>query len=449
MDNSRRAGVLLHPTALPGGVLDDTALWFMRWMCAAGLSVWQMLPLGPPHADLSPYQSCATLALNPALLPPDAGAATVDSAAVCAFATSAAHWLDDYALFTVLRRRFDGRPWFEWPPPLRCRYPAALEQVCREEAKAIAAVKLEQYLLQRCWDAVRAAARDLGITLFGDLPISVAHDSADVWAAQQLFRLDEHGMPLVVGGVPPDYFNPDGQRWGNPLYDWDAMRGDNFHWWRSRVAGLLRNFDLVRIDHFRGLQAMWEIPAAAAATAGRWVETPGRELLQALREDFPALPLVAEDLGEITPAVVALRQEFDLPGMAVLQFGFDGNPANPHLSANIAENCVAYTGTHDNDTTVGWFTSLDEKVQRQVMSQLGSSEPMPWPLIDATLHSAARLAVIPMQDWLALDGSHRFNVPGTVTGNWRWRFAREQADDALAQQIRLRLRRADRAVCGG
>ncbi|PLY04536.1 MAG: 4-alpha-glucanotransferase [Desulfuromonas sp.] len=442
----RNAGVLLHPTALPGGVLDQEVERFFAWMVAAGLSVWQMLPLGPPHCDRSPYQAYSSHALNPALLPKGMG--SVPAAQLEDFSEREKWWLDDYALFVALREVHGDQSWPNWAEPFRFRDPVALDKFRRQHAERLQHLHEEQLLLWRRWDEIHAAAREYGIRLFGDVPIAVAYDSADVWAAPELFKLDAELKPTVVAGVPPDYFSATGQRWGNPHYDWERMRADDFAWWRARMDSALRQFDLVRIDHFRGLQALWEIPASEeTAINGTWVETPGRELLEALRREFPELPFVAEDLGIITPEVVALREDFGLPGLSVLQFGFDGHADNPHSLRNQVENSVVYTGTHDNNTTVGWFAELDPALQEQVLAQMPQEVgPIPWPLIEAALRSVARLAVIPLQDWLGLDGRHRTNIPGTTENNWSWRFSWDQVPVELAGEIRRRVAAAERLV---
>jgi len=276
------------------------------------------------------------------------------------------------------------------------------------------------------------------VLLFGDLPIFVAYDSVDVWAQRKYFKLDKDGQMEVVAGVPPDYFSEIGQRWGNPCYDWDALRQDNFRWWKKRIVRHLDMFDLIRIDHFRGFEAYWEIPASEpTAMHGHWVKAPGETLFKSLLKKQAVLPVVAEDLGLITAAVEALRDKFELPGMKIFQFGFDGDPKNPHLPHNHITRCVAYSGTHDNDTALSWFNGLNEHSREQVLDYLGhSSDAMPWPVIRAVLGSVAELAVIPLQDLLGLGGEHRMNKPGTVEGNWQWRFSWEQVPDDAAARFR-------------
>lgn len=446
----RAAGVLLHPTSLPNRVLDAHAWRFLDWMQAAGLSIWQVLPLTAPHDDLSPYHSLSAFALNPRLLPPD-WEALVDPEAFRRYLEQPPHWLNDYALFMVLREQFGHSPWSQWPEPYKLRNPVALAQVADSKLEQMLQLKKAQFQLQTLWQQLRRDAAGRGIRLFGDMPIFVAHDSVEVWVQPQQFRLDENLEPAVVTGVPPDYFSATGQRWGNPHYDWAAMEQDGFGWWCRRVEAALGLFDLVRIDHFRGLEASWEIDAGEpTAINGRWQKAPGERLLGRLQQVFDPLPLVAEDLGIITPEVVALKERFDLPGMSVLQFGFSGLPDNPHSPASQVENSVVYTGTHDNDTTLGWLDDLHPGTRDWMLTQvaLGAGE-MPWPLIVTALESVAQWAIVPMQDWLALDGSHRMNVPGTTEGNWGWQFQWEQVPDALAERIRHEVEQSNRLIQAG
>jgi 4-alpha-glucanotransferase len=427
----RRAGALLHPTSLGrapegGGALGAPARAFIDWLAEAGFSVWQMLPLGPPGPGGSPYWVRSDYAGDPRLL--GAGAAPPASG-LGEFRARAAEWLEDYALFVALAEREAGRPWWEWPAPLRDRAPTALKSARTAHAARIEQVVLEQYHFEWTWRELRDYARRRGVRLFGDLPIYLAPDSADVWVHRRQFQLDANGRPLAVAGVPPDYFSESGQLWGNPLYDWTQMQRTGFAFWRARVRQQLARFDLVRIDHFRGLAAYWSVPwPADDARGGAWTPAPGTALLEALRADSPALPIVAEDLGVITPDVERLRADFGLAGMRVLQFGFDGNPANLHLPHHYAPDSVAYTGTHDNDTSLGWYASLDAGTLARVDDYLrvgrygreGRREEMPEAMIRAVYASVARLAIVPVQDLLGLDSAARFNTPGTVAGNWSW-----------------------------
>ncbi len=347
-------------------------------------------------------------------------------------------WLLPYSLFEHYRRNSGNRPWWEWPAPIRAREPAALTAALASGRDNLRAIAFEQYLFDRQWQRLRDYANSRGVCLFGDLPFYVDLDSVEVWWHRKLFCVSPDGRPEAVAGVPPDYFNADGQLWGNPLYDWPAMQADGFRWWTERIRGQLRCFDLVRIDHFRALESFWEIPAGAStARDGRWQPAPGAKLLETLQRELGEMPLVAEDLGTITPAVRALREEFGLPGMLVLQFAFDGSLQNPYLPANHVENAVVYTGTHDNDTTLGWYFSLDAGTRARVDACLASTPgDMPGSLIRAAYASPAQLAMLPMQDLLALGSEARMNMPGTATGNWTWRFSWGQLDTDLADRCR-------------
>ncbi len=478
----RRAGILLHPTSLPGlgptGVLGAEAYRFVDFLSDSGQSIWQFLPLSPPDPTGSPYQSTSVHAADvrlvslsqlaewgwiplDAVAPPggpdarydgerhaavlaaahagfEAGARPDDREALRAFRETHGDWLDDYALFMALKARHGGRPWVDWPPRLRDREPAALAEARATEAALIDRICFEQFCFERQWDALKRYANERGVLLFGDMPIFVAHDSADVWANREAFMLDAQGRPLTVAGVPPDYFSETGQRWGNPHYRWDVMQADDFAWWRARIRTELRRFDLVRVDHFRGFEAYWEIPATdETAVGGHWVPAPGDELFACLERHFGRLPFVAEDLGIITEKVTRLRERYGFPGMKILQFAFDSGPDNPYLPHNHEQGSVVYTGTHDNDTSLSWFNGLSDELRGHVFDYLGGTgESMPWSLIRAALASTACLAVVPMQDVLGLGEGHRMNTPGTDAGNWQWRFDWPQ----LSQQGRQRLR---------
>ena len=464
--DKRRAGVLLHPSSLPSGGFGADASRFLDFIHDAGLRVWQMLPLGPTHKDRSPYHCLSVHAINPELLcldwliekgwltPADgrsrhdaiqqaakaffAQANSSDRAAFDEMCHARAHWLDDYALYRALRDEHHGRPWWDWPPPLRDRDVAALHEARARLSARVDTVRFEQFVADAQWRQLRDAARERGVMLLGDMPIFVAHDSADVWAHRSCFKLDEAGQPRVIAGVPPDYFSATGQCWGNPLYDWDAMQAQGFEWWIRRLETEFSRFDVVRIDHFRGFEASWEIPAGEkTAVNGKWVKVPGDVLFDALLAHFGHLPLVAEDLGLITPEVHRLREKYALPGMAVLQFAFDGGADNPYLPHNIKTDTVAYTGTHDNDTTVSWFEELDAEKQSYVIDYLGHPhEPMPWPLIRTALRSVACLAILPMQDLQSLGRGHRMNTPGTANDrNWTWKFAWSDMPPDLASRL--------------
>ena len=472
----RRAGVLLHPTSLPGpwalGDFGIEAYHFIDFLAAAGQRVWQVLPLCPTHSDGSPYQGLSCFAGNPQLIDPYAllekgwlsearinealytqqsKVGLIDEAyeqfmqlgspddkeAFRAFVERESYWLDDYALFFTLKRQHDMAGWTDWPEPVRDRQPEALNEARAAHALAIERIRFEQYLFYGQWIGLKQYANERGILTFGDMPIFVSHDSADVWANRDCFLLDEAGHATVVAGVPPDYFSETGQRWGNPHYDWEWMEGNDFLWWRQRMASQMSLFDLVRIDHFRGFEAYWEIPAfEETAINGRWVKAPGDALFNILHETFDPLHLVAEDLGTITEEVLELRDKYALPGMKILQFAFGGGADNPYLPHNVVENSVVYTGTHDNDTTLGWYQEVEEHVRDHVWEYLGQQqEPMPWPLVRAAYASVARLAVVPMQDLLALGLGHRMNTPGTTEGNWAWRFQWSWVADDLAERI--------------
>jgi 4-alpha-glucanotransferase len=453
----RRGGVLCHITSLPGpgptGTLGASAIEFLDFMARAGLSVWQMLPLNPPDSHGSPYHSASLFALHTALLDPSLGLARKSglksyaparSDAFDQFAAEQSHWLADFCRYSVAARLY-GADWSRWPQPLRTRDEDALARFDREHREELEQLCFDQFAVDRSFATLRAAAAARGIALFGDMPLYPAFDSADVWAHQDLFLLDEAQRPRSVAGVPPDYFAENGQLWGNPIYDWGRMAQTAFAWWTERLAAQLRLFDIVRIDHFRGLEAYWAVPRdASSAKAGSWQPGPGRALLRAFAQRFDPLPVVAEDLGVITSQVNALRDEFDLPGMRVAQFAFSGDPDNPHLPDNFVANTVAYTGTHDNDTTLGWYKSLDARTRLEVDRLANNGEPMPWALIDVVLRSVANLAIVPMQDFLGLDGRHRMNTPGEAHGNWTWRFERDALSADLAARIRTMLVASDR-----
>ncbi|MFP4561039.1 MAG: 4-alpha-glucanotransferase [Thiohalorhabdus sp.] len=473
----RRSGVLLHPTSLPGGAgngdLGTEAYRFVDFLAEAGFSLWQTLPLGPTHEDGSPYQCLSAHAGNPLLValeplrdlgwleevpePPagadpsayrwealqrahagyEEGAQAEEREALAAFCREQAHWLEDFALFMALRAD-SARPWWEWPRPLREREEAALVKVRRERAGEIAFHRFVQWRFFEQWRSLKGYANGRGIALFGDLPIFVAHDSAEVWAHREYFDLDAEGRTATVAGVPPDYFSETGQYWGNPHYRWDRLAADGYGWWIERMRTQLELFDWVRVDHFRGFSAFWEIPEGQAATEGRWVAGPGEALFRALQKALGDLPLVAEDLGVITEEVEALRTDFALPGMKILQFAFGGGADNPYLPHHHRPDFVVYTGTHDNNTTLGWWEEdIPEEVREEVREYLGHpGEPVPWPLTRAALASVARTAVLPMQDLLALDGRHRMNRPATVEGNWQWRFRWDWLPAGLADRLR-------------
>lgn len=436
----REAGVLLHPTSLPSGSMADGSR-FLEFLARAGCRVWQMLPLGPTGFQLSPYSPVSVFAGNVRLLPPNAwrdpGRRTGSHATVADFIAAERDWLRDYALFVALKNAAGGAAWWDWSPEVRDRRPRTLERLRRRYREEIEAVFRDQLAFSLAWRALREEASLRDIRLCGDLPMFPVGDSADVWSHRELFKLGADGRARVTAGVPPDGFAEDGQHWGNPVFDWAALRESAFAWWRARVRHELQRVDLLRWDHFRGLIAAWEIPHdAKTAREGEWRDVPGEALLKSIADDLGRLPIIAENLGIITPEVEELRRAFRLPGMHVLQFAFDGTPDNPHLPARHEEQGVAYTGTHDNDTTLGWFSSLDERAKAQVL-ELAGGDPadMPWPAIRAVLGSPARLAIVPMQDFLALDSRARMNRPGIAAGNWTWRLAPDALTPALADRI--------------
>jgi 4-alpha-glucanotransferase len=495
----RSSGVLLHPTSLPGpygaGDLGAEAFSFIEFLAEARQKIWQVLPLNPTGYADSPYQCFSAFAGNPLLISldllaeqgllsrdelatiPSFPATFIDYGAVIAFhfavlrraatrffaalsgAAKAeyeafcrehAPWLEDYALFMAAKDAHDGIAWTKWDSELAARKPEALTQWRDRLAVEIAAYKFWQFEFFQQWGALRDACNHRGIRIMGDVPIYVAHDSADVWTAPHLFWLDEHGNPLKVSGVPPDYFSATGQLWGNPTYRWERLQADGFRWWIARVRGVLRLFDLVRIDHFRGFEAYFEIPAGATtAVNGTWVKGPGAELFEVLEREFGDLPIVAENLGVITPEVEAIRNRFGFPGMAILQFAFGTDPQGPSFRPhNYERNLAAYTGGHDNDTTVGWWTrgiagstrsEDDLRREREFASaylNLRGGEEIQWAMTRTLMASVADTVLIPMQDVLGLGGEARMNLPGRMGGNWKWRYQRQQLRPEMARRLR-------------
>ncbi len=483
----RRAGVMLHITSLPGigmnGDLGVETRHFVDFLVDSGFSVWQTLPVGPTRSDNSPYSTSSIHAGNPLLINLDDlvqrnwvdpssfdpkarsrqeklqvlrtawesyrhGSGDQERSRLEEFIREQGYWLDDYSLFRAIRKDQDCNPWWEWPESLRKREPEALAEASSRLASEIEYICFEQFIFFQQWHEMKRYANQRGVELFGDMPIFVAHDSAEVWANQQDFYLDNSGAPTVVAGVPPDYFSETGQRWGNPLYDWEQVQADGFSFWINRLKTQLAMYDLVRIDHFRGFESYWEIPAEdETAMNGRWVSAPGQALFQCLHGEYKKLSLVAEDLGIITQNVVDLRDRFGMPGMKVLQFAFSGDPKNPHLPFKYPSNSVVYAGTHDNDTTIGWYESLNQDTRSHVDEFLGDSRlDMPWPMLWKVLSSPSNLAILQMQDLLELDGDHRMNTPGTTEGNWGWRFKWDQVDPKLASRLRHRIAMYGRMV---
>lgn len=485
MDWTRRSGVLAHPTMLPGrlgaGDLGPAAHAFVAQLAEAGQAVWQVLPLGPPDGIGSPYAAASAFAGDALLVSPEAlvedgllaradlarapsfpegvvareagevrlalleraraafeaDAGPADRAAFEAFRADHADWLHDHALFQALRRAHGAPFWERWPAGLRRHLPRDVARARRELRAEVEAEELRQWLFRRQWEALRAAAHARGVEVFGDVPIFVARDSADVWAHPELFWLDAAGEPTVVAGVPPDVFSVDGQLWGNPLFDWGVHARTGYAWWIERVRRTLELVDLVRIDHFRGFAGYWEIPAAAAtAREGRWVPGPGPDLFAALEAALGPLPVVAEDLGVITPDVTALLERTGLPGMKILQFAFDGDPGNPFLPENMSPRCVAYPGTHDNQTTAGWLATAPDEQRARLAARVGREDDLVWGMAEVCLGSPAFLAVLPLQDVLELDDRARTNVPGTCEGNWSWRLRPGELDPARLARLR-------------
>lgn len=498
VNGSRVSGILLHPTSLPGrfgiGDLGRQAMAFADFLARAGQSLWQVLPLGPTGYGDSPYQCFSAFAGNPLLIspegladdgllaardlkktppfPPDAvdygaveqfklpllakafarfeaGASPSQRDDFTGFCRSHASWLDDFALFMALKRQHTGQPWPLWDEGLARREPEALAAARREHAGEARSRQFAQYMFFRQWSALRVHCHGHGIRLMGDIPIFVAHDSSDVWAHPELFHLAADGNPSCIAGVPPDYFSATGQLWGNPLYRWDVMARNGYQWWIERFRATLALVDLVRLDHFRGFEAYWEVPGGeTTAVRGRWVKGPGARFFEALQSALGGLPIVAENLGVITPEVEALRERFGWPGMAILQFAFGSDDSadsfKPH---NYPRNLVAYTGTHDNDTIVGWWmggvgdsTREPEEVAAEkalCMRYLGvDGRDIHWTFVRAVLASVADTAMIPCQDLLGLGSEARMNLPGRPSGNWRWRVTPERLSDDVARRLR-------------
>jgi 4-alpha-glucanotransferase len=495
----RCSGILLHITSLPAahgiGDLGDSAYQFVDFLVASGQKIWQVLPLSPTGYGDSPYQCFSAFAGNPLFIDllklqeqgllasqdlaaaPEIPSDFVDygrvitfkqallrkaaqnffidangmgSSAFDTFCHNNAAWLDDYALFMAGKDYHNGAVWTDWDTGLRQRDPDALSQWRNRLSQEIEIHKFGQFEFFRQWEMLKDRCRRRGIRIMGDIPIYVAHDSCDVWAHAELFRLDTCGRPTAVAGVPPDYFSATGQLWGNPLYRWDVLARSGYRWWIDRLRASLKLFDLVRLDHFRGFEAYWEVPAGAStAIDGKWVEGPGKALFEVLQTELGDLPLVAENLGVITPEVEAIRREFGFPGMSLLQFAFGNDPQGPSFRPhNYSRELVAYTGGHDNDTTVGWWTSLgvgestrtadDIRKEREfARAYLGfENEPINWVFIRTVLASVAAVAMIPLQDVLGLGTEARMNLPGTVSGNWKWRYR----GSALTAEIKSRLR---------
>jgi len=486
----RSSGILLHPSSLPGkygiGSLGAESKSFIEYLALAGQKLWQVLPMGHTGYGDSPYQCFSIFAGNPILIDPDLirddrllkpeDLAThdifpderVDYGAVINFKSDLlkvaynrfldlqelpgeyhefieenSFWLHDYAMFVAIKEMFDGMPWWEWPEDYRLRKDETLKSFAIKHEKEIGFFKFSQYYFFKQWHAIKVFANSKGISIIGDIPLYVAHDSADVWSMHHDFQFDENRKPLKVAGVPPDYFSETGQLWGNPLFDWDYMKNNGFKWWIGRVKASLALYDIVRIDHFRGFEAYWAVPYGdETAINGEWVKAPGLELFKAIRNELGDLPIIAEDLGIITPEVEELRDACEFPGMKILQFAFHSDEGSGYLPHNYEQNFVVYTGTHDNDTLKGWFDTLEEPIKLKVLEYADTDEShIIKKMIRLAWSSTAKIAVIPLQDLLELGSACRMNIPGTASGNWQWRFTKEQLnkDDAkwLAQISRL------------
>lgn len=498
----RSSGILLHPTSFPGrygvGELGASAYAFLDWLHEAGQQWWQVLPLGPTGYGDSPYQSFSAFAGNPYLISfddlqkeglltandladtPDFPPGKVDygwiyiwkfqklqaaygnfkkgdfaslKAEFETFKGQEASWLEDYALFTALKDENKGLPWNEWDLPIRRREADAMEAAKVRLSDDIQRISFYQFLFFRAWNQVRAYAHSKGIQIIGDIPIFVAMDSADAWANPDQFYFDDLGQPTVVAGVPPDYFSETGQLWGNPLYRWDVMQERKFDWWIERIKGCLKLYDLVRIDHFRGFEAYWEIQYPAEnAINGEWVKAPGQELFQTIRDALGEIPIIAEDLGVITPEVEDLRDSFGFPGMAILQFAFGGGDwsSNAFLPENLKENQIVYSGTHDNDTTRGWFVTAkeDEKSHlNQVAGTEVTEDRVAWILTEMAWRSRAKVAIVPLQDVLNLGTDARMNLPGSLSDkNWSWRYTQGTLSPFTAKRIKALTQDAGRYV---
>jgi 4-alpha-glucanotransferase len=497
MEFLRSSGVLLHPSSLAsnGGIgdLGPAAHDFVHFLAAARQHIWQVLPLSPTGYGNSPYAASSAFAGNPNLIsleiladwgwiahdrianlpgptpnadfdwvdftklpllreaaasfldcaPPDSARAPHDPrlaaqwAAFESFCSAESSWLVDYAYYAVLRRQFNTGAWTTWPEPLRRRRPEALAQFAHEHGHALAVEQVLQFAFAQQWNALRETAARSAIRILGDVAIFVNMDSADVWVHPELFELDADLQPIRVAGVPPDYFSATGQRWGNPLYRWDVLEADGFNWWIARIRRACALYDIVRLDHFRGFEAYWAIPAEeATAVKGEWIKAPGLDLFQALEAELGPLPLVAEDLGLITPQVEALRAGLGLPTMRVMQFGFSDKGAHPHLPHQYTPGTVAYTGTHDNDTTQGWWHTLGKAERDAVEAYVGPVNHHPvWPLIRALFASVAEMAIVPAQDHLELESAARMNTPAVPSGNWSWRAPIGCFTPALAERL--------------
>ncbi|MFH1897104.1 MAG: 4-alpha-glucanotransferase [Candidatus Desantisbacteria bacterium] len=491
MQFSRSSGILLHPTSLPArfgiGDMSIVAYRFVDFLAGSGQKLWQILPLGPTGYGNSPYNSFSAFAGNPLLISLDELVKDgllqqaditnvpafpenyVDYSLVIEYKMAMFHrsferfknhpfpdfegfcmenqaWLDDYSLFMALKESYGESSWNKWDKGVSRRKPEAIQEASHRLADSILFQKYLQYIFFKQWSSLKRYANDRHIKIIGDIPIFVSYNSSDVWSQPEMFMLDDKGKPTVVAGVPPDYFSRTGQLWGNPLYRWDIMAqrgstsGRGYDWWIKRIKVLLKLVDIIRIDHFRGFEAYWEVPAKEkTAINGRWVKGPGAEMFTVIEQSLGKLPLIAEDLGVITPEVEALRDQFAFPGMKILHFAFGSESNNPYLPHNYTKNCVVYTGTHDNDTTMGWFTKTSSKAEHEhALKYLGKIEgnEKHWEFIRLALSSVADMAIIPLQDVLGLGGEARMNIPGKALGNWSWRYTQGMMNDECQERLR-------------
>jgi 4-alpha-glucanotransferase len=486
MEQNRASGILLHPTSLPGpdgmGDLGPEAYRWIDFLHRSGCQFWQILPLGPTGYADSPYQCFSAFAGNPYLISattlldqellektdladrPDFPLERVDYGPVINWKISLLHrayrhfssggdpkihqefdafkeahkgWLAPYAIFMAIKDQQGGGPWNEWPEALRKRETKTMNKFIIENVKEIEFQSFQQFIFYRQWSALRDYAHKKGIQIIGDIPIFVAYDSADVWVNKELFYLDEEDLPMVVAGVPPDYFSETGQLWGNPLYKWDIHQASGYQWWLDRMQAVLNQVDIVRLDHFRGFEAYWEVPFRnETAVKGRWVKGPGEDFLKVVEENLGELPIIAEDLGVITEPVKKMRDTFNLPGMKILQFAFASDPDDDFLPHNYLVNCVAYTGTHDNNTSCGWYEAAPERERDFCRRYLArSGQDIAWSLIRALWGSVAAWVLAPMQDFLSLGDWARMNYPGTASGNWCWRMHPDAINEALVSRL--------------
>ncbi len=483
----RSYGTIAHPTSFPSpfgiGDLGPAARTFIDFLSDSGQSIWQLLPLNPVGHGYSPYNSYSAFAGNPYLISPEllAGKELLETAELDEFSqpfkvhadfelafesknlllqrasrrfyqrndldeqrrldsfiAENRHWLDDYTLFMTLLEERNFKPWNRWEEELAARKGDALARVRNRQSESIRHHQWLQFEFYSQWEKLKTEANRKGVRIMGDLPIFVAHNSADVWANSRYFTITETGDPIYIAGVPPDYFSESGQLWGNPLYDWNALKEEDYKWWIERFRHNFQLFDLLRVDHFRGFESFWRVDAGKKdAREGDWIKSPGDQFFATLNRELGSVPIIAEDLGLITPEVRALRDRFSFPGMNVLHFAFDGDPANTFLPHNYRRNSLVYTGTHDNNTTIGWYQSAPGDVKHRMRVYTRSDGSMPhWELIRLALFSVSDQALVPLQDYMGLDSSHRMNTPGTVGENWRWRYSPEMLDRVDLDRIR-------------